>query len=290
MNKDETLDELTDAPYGPVNLTEFTVFERKAFSSGKLSYNRRDFYKISLMLGTGRLYYSDKGVEIDRPTLIFSNPMIPFAWDPISDDQGGFFCLFTEDFLKAKNNNLVLADSPLFQIGADPVYFINNGQLEYITTIFHNMLSEFNSDYTGKFDLLRNHVNLLLHEGLKMQPSVDYFSHQNGNVRISSIFLELLERQFPIESPQHPLKLKSAKDYANHLAVHVNHLNRAVKEVTGRTTTAHLAERIISEAKALLLHTNWSINDIAYSLGYEHPTYFNNFFKKQTGVTPNSLR
>jgi AraC family transcriptional activator of pobA len=131
---------------------------------------------------------------------------------------------------------------------------------------------------------------MLLHEGMKMQPSVNYFHHQNANVRITSLFLELLERQFPIDSPQYDLKLKTAKDYAEGLSVHVNHLNRAVKEVTGRTTTEHLAERIVGEAKALLLQTNWSINEIAYSLGYEYPTYFNNFFKKQTGVAPSSLR
>ena len=273
-----------------ISLTEFTVFERKAFSNKKLSYNRRDFYKISLMLAKGRLYYSNKGVEIDRPALIFSNPMIPFAWEAIADNKEGFFCLFTEDFLKAKDHDLKLNDSSLFQIGADPVYFINDNQLKYVSAIFQQMLNEFNSTYTGKLDLLRNYVNLLMHEGLKMQPSVNYFNHQNGNIRLSSIFLELLERQFPVESPQYPLQLKSARDYANRLAIHINHLNRAVKEVTGRTTTEHLAERIISEAKALLLHTNWSINDIAYSLGYEHTTYFNNFFKKQTGVTPNSLR
>ena len=40
-----------------------------------------------------------------------------------------------------------------------------------------------------------------------------------------------------------------------HLNVHVNYLNRAVKEVTGKSTTTHITERIVSEAKALLQHT-----------------------------------
>jgi AraC-like DNA-binding protein len=104
------------------------------------------------------------------------------------------------------------------------------------------------------------------------------------------MFFKLLERQFPIDSPQFALRLRTANNYAEHLSVHVNHLNRAVKEVTGKTTTVHISERILSEAKALLKHTDWSINEIAWSLGYEYPTYFNNFFKKQTGVTPSSLR
>ena len=74
------------------------------------------------------------------------------------------------------------------------------------------------------------------------------------------------------------------------LSVHVNYLNSSVKEVTGKPTTTHIAERIISEAKALLQHTDWNIAEIAYALGFEYPTYFNNFFKKKTGHIPKSVR
>ncbi|WDF79751.1 helix-turn-helix domain-containing protein [Mucilaginibacter sp. AW1-7] len=269
---------------------QFTVYERKEFARKTVPYNRRDFYKVSLTLSTGTLYYADKAVNIDRPALIFSNPRVPYAWEGICESQEGFFCLFSEDFLKGNNRDLNLQDTPLFKIGSDPVFFVDSAQLEYISGIFQNMLREFKSDYIYKIDLLRNHLNLLLHEALKMQPSVNYFKPQNALVRVASLFMELLERQFPVDTPQCQLKLRTANDYALHLSVHVNYLNRAVKEVTGKTTTEHLTERMVMEAKALLLHTDWSINDIAYSLGYEYPTYFNNFFKKQTRVTPSSLR
>ena len=63
-----------------------------------------------------------------------------------------------------------------------------------------------------------------------------------------------------------------------------------VKEVTGKPTTTHITERIISEAKALLQHTDWNIADIAYALGFEYPTYFNNFFKKLTGTNPKIIK
>jgi hypothetical protein len=97
---------------------QFNVFEREAFACQPVPYNRRDFYKIALLFGTSRLLYADQGVAIDRPALVFSNPMVPYSWEGISPDQGGYFCLFTEDFLKAKDRDLVLQDSPLFKIGA----------------------------------------------------------------------------------------------------------------------------------------------------------------------------
>lgn len=269
---------------------QFTVYERTTYASQPLPYNRRDFYKISIAFGTSKLYYANKGIEVNQPALMFSNPMIPYAWEPISEQQEGYFCLFTEDFLKAKDRDLVLQESPLFKVGADPVFYINQTQQDYISTIFQNMIREFESDYIHKSDLLRNHVYLLLHEAMKMQPTADYFKYKNGSERIAAMFLKLLERQFPVDSPQYALKLKTANDYAKQLSVHVNHLNRAVKEMTGKTTTEHITERIVNEAKALLKNTDWTINEIAYSLGYEYPTYFNNLFKKQTGTTPTALR
>jgi AraC family transcriptional activator of pobA len=274
----------------PVTTDQFGVFERKAYARKSVPYNRRVFYKISLALGTGKLYYADKGVDIDRPALIFSNPMIPYAWEAVSEDQEGFFCLFTEGFLKANDHIVALQEAPLFKIGTDPVFFIDPQQLDYISTIFQNMQREFNSSYTHKFDLLRSHLNLLLHEAMKMQPSATYFKHQNAAERITAMFLKLMDRQFAIDSPQYALKLRTPNDYARQLSVHTNHLNRALKAITGKTTTVHLTQRMVTEAKALLLHTNWTVNEIAYSLGYEHPTYFNNFFKKQAGITPGSLR
>jgi AraC-like DNA-binding protein len=128
-----------------------------------------------------------------------------------------------------------------------------------------------------------------MHEALKLQPLNNYVEHQNASTRIASLFLELLDRQFPVDL-QRPLTLRTPKQYAEQLSIHVNHLNRSVREVTGKTTTDHLNERIITEAKTLIGNTDWNVAEISYSLGYEYPTYFNNFFKKQTGATPKSFR
>jgi AraC family transcriptional activator of pobA len=131
---------------------------------------------------------------------------------------------------------------------------------------------------------------LIIHEALKLKPAEIQNDKKNAHARLTTIFFELLERQFPIESADQPLQLRTAQDFANHLSVHINYLNRSVKEVTGKPTTTHIAERVITEARALLQHTTWTIAEVAYALGFEYPTYFNNFFKKNTGETPTSLR
>ena len=84
--------------------------------------------------------------------------------------------------------------------------------------------------------------------------------------------------------------LRTAKDYADRLAVHVNHLNKVLKENTGKTTTDIISSRILQEAKILLKQTDWNVSEIAYSLGFEQVAHFSNFFRKQTAMPPVAFR
>jgi AraC family transcriptional activator of pobA len=159
-----------------------------------------------------------------------------------------------------------------------------------MTDIFQKMLTAYSGDYPYKGELIRNCIELVLHEALRIQPPQNLPLFKNAATRMTHLFMDLLEMQFPIERSADPLKLRTAQDFAAELAVHVNYLNRTVKQVTGKPTSVHIAERIVAEAKALLQHTDWGVAEIAYALGFEYPTYFNNYFKRVTGVTPKSLR
>ncbi len=272
-----------------VKLKGFKVYEVDVKAKNGHNYSRKDFYKISLNTGKYIFHYADKSFETDKTILFFGNPRIPYSCEVISQTSG-CSCLFTEGFLKLSERSESLLHSPLFKLGGTPILQINNEQKAEITAIFKKMIAEQDTEYAFKDELIRNYIGLIIHEALKIQPSDNVPKHKNAAVRITSVFLELLERQFPIESKEHPLQLKTAQDFASYLSVHVNHLNSSVKEVTGKPTTTHIADRVISEAKALLQHTDWNIADIAYSLGFEYPTYFNNFFKNKTGHIPKSER
>jgi AraC family transcriptional regulator, transcriptional activator of pobA len=267
----------------------FNVFSR-VFCNKYTSYARRDFYKISLILGKGKITYGNQEIEINRNALVFFNRNVPYSWQALSEEQSGYFCLFTDQFLSTINRSATVSNCPILRSDSIPVYFINEEQQEYLLSIFGKMQADIESSYVHKYDLMRNYVNVLSHEAMKMQPSELGDVHVNGSAKLSSQFHELLERQFPIESPEHKLKLKTAKDYANRLGVHVNHLNRALKEITGKTTTEHIIDRVLAQSKVMLRHSNWSVAEIAFCLGFEYPAYFNNLFKKQIGTTPKSYR
>jgi AraC-like DNA-binding protein len=253
-----------------------------------MPYRRVDFYKITLMTGRNRIGYADRSIELDRPALVFSNPLIPYKWEPLSDVQSGYFCIFTEAFFSQFGH---LREYPLFQPGSTPVYPLSDEQFLFVDAIFKRMLTEIGSDYVYKYDALRNMVFELVHQALKMQPAAtSIYANSNASVRISSLFTELLERQFPIESPVQQIALRAPSQYATQLSVHVNHLNRALRETSGKTTTRLISERLKQEAKTLLLHTHWNIGEVAWCLGFEERSHFINFFKKNAQVTPGAFR
>jgi len=273
-----------------LRLKGFKVYKVDNEANAGHSYSRKDFYKINLTTGKFIFHYADKSLEADETFLFFGNPNIPYSCEAVSSKFNGYTCLFTKEFLKLGDRSESLLQSPLFKYGGTPILKIDEDQKDFIIRVFKRMLAEQDNDYAFKDEVIRNYINLIIHEAVKLQPAINQSKKANAAERITAVFLELLERQFPIENTERPLELKTAQDFAKNLFVHVNYLNSSVKEVTGKPTTAHIADRIISEAKALLQHTNWSISEIAYALGFEYPTYFNNFFKKKTGEIPRSVR
>ena len=254
------------------------------------TFSRRDYYKVLLLESPCRLHYAHQSLELDGPYLFFATPHIPYSLELRTDRLHAYACLFTQEFVKGADRSESLHQSPLFRLGSPPLFQLPAPQADDVRGIFHKMLLEQAGDYPFKGDLIRTYVQLLLHEALHLQPADPVFQPKNAATRLTSLFLERLERQFPIELPTQQLPLRTPQDFADRLAVHVNHLNKAVKQVTGKPTRAHIAGRILDEAKALLLHTDWSVASIATCLGFEYPTYFQNFFKKHTGCTPLSLR
>lgn len=273
-----------------LKLKGFNAFQIERDGNATRIYSRKDFYKICLTTGKSKIHYADRSFDMDGTILFFGNPHVPYSWETLSTTYVGYTCLFSEDFLQRGDRSETLQQSPLFKIGGTPVLQINEDQHQYLNSIFIKMIEEQQSEYAFKDDLIRNYIHLIIHEALKLRPSENFDQHNNALSRIAAVFLELLERQFPVESADRPLALRTAADYAKSLSVHVNYLNRAAKEVTGKSTSTLIGERIVTEAKALLQHTSWNVADIAYALGYEYPTYFNNFFKKMTGTNPSAFR
>ncbi|ADB36549.1 helix-turn-helix domain-containing protein [Spirosoma linguale] len=275
---------------GRFNVFSMVELTKRLQKNPAMPYNRRAYYKISLISGRNRAEYADKVIDIEKNALLFATPKVPYHYLPQDADQTGHFCVFTDEFLIQSKSGVVLDDLPIFRPGGYPVFQLTDEDADDIGYIFRKMEKELASDYAYKYDLLRNYVLELIHYGQKLQPATSLYPTHTASARVSSLFIELLERQFPIESPQQKLSLRTARDYADRLSVHVNHLNKVLKENTGKTTTDIISSRIVQEAKILLKQTDWNVSEIAYSLGFEEVAHFSNFFRKQTSLSPVAFR
>lgn len=252
------------------------------------SYNRKGLYKISLLKGNTRLFYADRTIKFDRYTLLFSNPNIPYSWELVGNDHSSFFCVFTESFI---DHFGMIKTYPVFKPGNYPLFELSDEQYLAFESIFAEMQREIGSDFPYKYDVLRTKVLDLIHAALRLQPAgQEQHKDANSALRITSLFSELLERQFPIESTLQQMELRRPADFADHLSVHVNHLNHSLKEITGKTTSQLIAGRIAQEARSLLQHTAWNIGEIGWCLGFEEMSNFINFFKRMEQCTPKFFR
>ena len=286
----EKIEELSDHLTIDLQLKGFRAYEVETKIDPAPSYGRRDCYKVCLVTGDTLLKYKDKNIDAAGTYLFFGNPYIPYS-SHIKGKMTGYACLFTEEFLRLHDHRPGNhPKSPLFKLANSPAVAVSMDQYDFLSTLFKKIISEQSTEYAHKDELVRTYLSLVIQEAMKISPVDNLVQYKNAASRITYLFFELLERQFPVDSVDDIVKFRTAQDFAEQLNVHVNYLNRSVKEVTGKPTTAHIIDRTITEAKGLLQYTDWPVSDIAYSLGFEYPTYFNKYFKKNTGSIPKSYR
>lgn len=207
-------------------------------------------------------------------------------WKPGRESESGFICVFDHTFFQSCFDLL----QPVLLAKTIQEYNLTDREYDFLYGTFERMSWLRQADKVELRELIRESLSELADFSLRLTP--EQFP-KSGNIaaqRITHLFLEQLSNQFPVKEKGGSIKLRFASDFAEHLNVHVNHLNRVVKEVSSKTTTHHIADRLLNEAKLLLRQTTWSVSEIAFALGFTEVTYFNNFFKKHLNTNPVKFR
>ena len=269
--------------------SHFNVLRRKNCMA-TIPFSRRDYFKLCLCGGNAVLVTEKGEIAIDRPAIFFNDPEIKFGWKNLSGKQEGYISLFNDPYLNADLRKELRKIRQRFKGSIYPFLFLNEEQYEQFKYLFSLMETEFAEHSEYRHDIIRGILKLIIYNMLKIQAGlVPHQKIQKGE-RLLSEFMELLNNQFPIDSPKNSISLKTPNDFAKELHTHVNHLNHCLKEATGKSTTEIIAEKLISEATDLLQNSDWNISEIGNSLGFSYPQYFNLFFKKHTGKSPRAFR
>lgn len=247
---------------------------------------RSEFYRISIAV-TGTLDMQ-MGLEHWRHqprTICFTFPNQIFSKNNISADAFGYYMLFKANFLdEVLPVGRLPGEFPFLSTSGVPLFQVSAEELGAIVELVRKMDVEVRGDRPGKDRAVQLYLYLLLLEARRSyeRQQLDHPAPVPARHGLVSRFQKLVGT--------HYLSKRQVADYAQLLSVSANHLNKVVKEVTGRTASDSIREMLGQEAKSLLRYTDNSISEIAYRLDFSDPASFNRFFKAETGETPLAYR
>ena len=82
----------------------------------------------------------------------------------------------------------------------------------------------------------------------------------------------------------------STSEYANELHITSDHLNRTVKLLIGKGAKEYIQDRVMVEARRMLLFSELSAKEIGFALGFEEASNFSAFFSKHAAISPSAFR
>jgi len=276
--------------YNDQNINKsFSFFRTSNCSSDKpILYRRRDYFKVTYLVGEFVIHYGDESIKVNGNSISFFPPSVPYTVEIIDEKENGEFFIFTEHYYDTYFIQSI-KNFPLFNRSKKPIFKLDETQKSIVDHLFKKIEDQFNSQYELKDDIIRNYINEIMHFANNLNPSSERDYQLTSRERIYNIFCQLLDQQYPVDI-QNPRKLRTASEFAEVLNVHVNYLNRILKEITGKSTSELLFDRLLKESIILLKHTNWNISEIAYSLGFKDISHFNHFFRKQVDNAPSYFR
>lgn len=271
---------------------EFSIASNKEILNSKLPGvpnpfrpHRIHYYSILFIIKGSGLHYIDfKSYPYQNGSIIFISRDQVHRFEP-NEAREAYFLLFTKEFLEKSTIGSSLMQelslynyhlyAPVVQLPAD------------LMTIFTELVIRIKQEYDAPDDVFTEEliqsslkVFLIMAERLrKRKREARPLSRQQMEfIR----FQQLLQEHLPTE--------RQVQFYADIMAISTRKLNRMAQAIMQQTAKSYINEHAVIEMKRLLMNTTLSIKEIAFQTGFEEPTNFVKFFKKEAGMTPIAFR
>lgn len=153
--------------------------------------------------------------------------------------------------------------------------------LAYLEPVLAHMHTEYQQQRPWHLDMLRANLRTVLIYLSRLQQEQAVPVSTPGPTLLAQ-FTELIEL--------HHTTRHHVAQYAELLHRSPSYLNARVRQLSGQPALAHIQARLILEAKRYLFHTRLSIAEISYALGFQDPSYFGRFFRRDVGLSPAAYR
>ena len=244
--------------------------------------HRHNFYVLVFFtMGSGTHEVDFDRFVIQSGSIFVLQPGQMHHWN-LSEDVDGYVVFYSQEMYNLYFGQKDIDSYPFyFSVSAKSEIVLTNQESVALQPLFQMMLQESQGNEILKQDKILNLLDVI-HIELARKYNEQYVVETHSyNSKIKQ-FGQLLETKFIIE--------KAASFYANELNISLKHLNRICNEMLKKTTTQVITDRIILEAKRMLINKNLTVSEVAIRLGYEDYSYFVRLFKKNTGMTPAKFR
>jgi len=253
---------------------------------------RADYFSFILTKeGSGVYWLDDNKFPFDSQTIYFTNPGHLKSYE-LNESKDAFIITLSEKFLRENVHPEIYGEFPFLLAEIVPPKKLAQNDFDEFETLYSQILKEFKKESRYKNKILGNLFMVMLLK-IKERFWTAYNPMEEGRrgSQIVKSFKNLLETEFKevTRSNHNDGKLR-AHYFAKKLNLHPNYLNSVIKSKTGTTVNDWISKRTLSGAKSLLLNTPYSSKEIAYKLGFSESTHFSRFFKKHTGLSPNTFR
>lgn len=251
-----------------------------------------DLYMVSLkstspkQLQYGRQYY-----DFEEGTMMFMAPGQVFSIGEFNTETTyeGWGLWFHPDLIINTSLGRKIKEFTFFSYSVNEALHLSEDEKNTLTIILENIQKEYNNNIDQySHNVIITSIEQLLNYSLRFYGR-QFLTRKNQNSDILSRFENLVTEYFNTINLADK-GLPSVEYFANQLSLSANYLSDLLKRETGKTTKEYLHIQIIEAAKNRLLNSGDTVNQIAYSLGFEYPQYFNRLFKLKTGMTPLEYR
>jgi AraC-type DNA-binding domain-containing proteins len=249
-----------------------------------------DFYKISYKTKlTGKIKYGQGYYDFDEGGMLFKAPNQVSAKGEVTHDHSGFTLLFHPDFLAGYPLAKKIKQYGFFSYSVSEALHLSDKEKTTIIGIFKNIEEELQNRIDDfSHDIVISQIETLLNYCNRFYKR-QFITRKSVNSSILEKLEEILDEYFSKDKPL-TQGIPTVQYLADCLNISPSYLSDMLRSVTGQNAQQHIHNKLIEIAKEKISTTSLTISEIAYELGFEHPSSFNKLFKSKTKLSPLAFR
>lgn len=270
-----------------ITVVDLATIDRSHREAGDLY--RLDLYAVSCKKLKGVFRYGRTTYDFGEGSLVFTAPDQVISPDIDSVIIEGWGIYIHPDFLNANPRGRALTQFPFWGYDTHEALHISEAEKDILEDIVQHIQREIGQNLDQhSYNLILRNLELFFDYCGRFYDR-QFLTRVKASGDIVQQFDRLLADYFAQESLIEA-GVPDVKYFASRLNLSANYLSELLNKYTGKTTQEHIHLRLVDKAKALLWGTDRSISEIAYELGFEHPSHFTKLFKNKTGVSPREFR